>query len=411
MLQMKKHLLYLSSLVLLFLPLAVFSEEKLCNIAKEALHDAVRIRGLEQKEPVPCKLQNKEEVKGYLLKVIDEKIAPERLEAEEFIYKVLGLVPENFNYKEGLVDLYISQLGGYYDPEANHFVMAQWLPAMMQNTIAVHELTHALQDQHFNLDTFLDHEGRTSDELLARSAVVEGDATAVMTDYTRSLIGQPALKDEDNVNAMMLQSVLGASLVGSSAGVPESLSLMIVFPYTSGLRFAHYMLHEKKSYSALDEYLKNPPKTTEEILHPELVLEGKGGAIEISEEELRGDDTGEKWKMTFDDSLGEFLLSILLAVQTDDRAGAANTAAGWGGDRVAIFEHEDTQARRLIWYTAWDSKKDAGEFYEMLQRVLKKRFKSSDHKDHQWKSDRLSYRVLNKGDEIVLYADEILQKS
>ena len=115
---------------------------------------------------------------------MEEDVAPNRLYSEGVVYQRLALVPKDFKYESGIIDLYTSQIGGYYDPKKDHFVMAKWIPASLQFPVAVHELVHALQDQHFKLDTFLDPKTMTSDALMARAALVEGDATAVMIDYS-----------------------------------------------------------------------------------------------------------------------------------------------------------------------------------------------------------------------------------
>ena len=181
----------------------------------------------------------------------------------------IGFIPLDFNYQQGLIDLYLSQLGGYYDPEKRHFVMAAWMPVMLQTTIAVHELTHALQDQYFNLATFTDQNKYTSDQLMARSALVEGDATLVMLDYQRRLMGQAGLESDKSVSGVMLQNIIGASMMAPMANVPSSLQNLLIFPYTSGLRFAHEFLKDG-GYKRLDKIFRSPPRSTEEILHPEL---------------------------------------------------------------------------------------------------------------------------------------------
>ena len=384
------------------------ADESICKIATAALKQAEEIRGLKRKKSVPCKLHNKEQVKSYLLHVINTKVPKEKLDAEEFIYKVLGLIPESFSYKEGILDLYLSQLGGYYDPEKDHFVMAAWIPEYLQNTVAVHELTHALQDQYFNLDNYLDNEDRTSDQLLARSAVVEGDATAVMLDYTRRLVGQGPISSVNSVQSVMLQNVLGASLVGAQAGVPESLSLLIIFPYTSGLRFAHTLLMKKKGYSILDSALKDPPNTTEEILHPELHLSGDKSYVDITDSELNDAVIDNAWKSTYSDTLGEFIISMIIGTQSSDRPKAALAAAGWGGDRVAIFEKDGS--KKLVWITKWDTDKDTTEFYEAMTSLLHKRFagsKANSNGEKSWKSDRMAYRMLRQGSTVILHADPV----
>ena len=266
-----------------FVSQAAFSDESLCQIATGAIEQASNIRSLRVKSKVPCEVHDKEKVKNYLLDTLENKVTFEKLRKEEAVFKALGFIPEDFNYKDGIVELYLGQIGGYYDPDKSYYVMAGWLPAMLQTTIAVHELTHALQDQYFNLQTFLDLKMQSNDELLARSALVEGDATAVMYDFARVTAGQKRLEEESNVEGLMLQSVISASMVAGMGKVPKTLQSMLIFPYTSGLRFAHELLR-KGGYKQIDQAFNKPPRSTEEILHPEKYFHPKKDFIEIEAE-------------------------------------------------------------------------------------------------------------------------------
>ena len=150
-----------------------YAEDKTCDLAKTAIASASEIRLLQIKKPVPCFVQDKESVRSHILALVNEKTPPAKMRLEGQVYKAVGFIPEEFDYERGLVDLYVSQLGGYYDPSNKYFVMAGWMPAIFQTTIAVHELTHALQDQYFDLEKFVDPKIENSDLLLARSALID----------------------------------------------------------------------------------------------------------------------------------------------------------------------------------------------------------------------------------------------
>lgn len=349
----------------------VLAEESPCTISNEALEDSSSIRGLAIKKKTPCLLQDKAEVKDYLIKTIDTKIPKERLRAESLVYRAFGFLPQTFNYEEGLVKLYLDQLGGYYDPVKDHFVMAAWMPAVLQVTIAVHELTHALQDQYYDLVAFTDQKIFSSDELLARSALVEGDATAVMMDYTSAMIGQPPLSKRGDVGSIMFQNVAGSALMPSLKSVPDSLKLMLMFPYTSGLRFAHELL-KKGGYKEIDKAFLSPPRSTEEILHPEKYGSTSPDFKKVS---VKSDDDPRTVK--FEDTLGEFAISALLATHEADKSKVVNAAKGWGGDRVVILE-DSKGVQTAIWKINWDSQKDQEEFCAAYRAVMGKITADSD---------------------------------
>ncbi len=326
-----------------------------CDLARDAIKAASRIRGLAQKSSVPCYLRTQEEVKKFLLDSIEKKIPRTRIEGEGIFYKAIGFVPKDFDYVQGLIDLYLSQLGGYYDPEENYYVMAAWLPEIMQPTIAVHELTHALQDQYFDLETFLDDKSQSTDELLARSALIEGDATAVMNDYQREFAGLPPISKENNVDALVLQTVLGSYVTQGLASAPETLKNTLLFPYISGLRFVHTFLKEG-SYKKLNDIFLHPPLTTEEILHPEKYPAGKQESSPISSLEVERLGTIEH-----QDTMGEFFISAWLTPLLGDKGEGAQSGRGWGGDRAFVVKTASGK-KEIVWIIKWDSKKEAEDF-------------------------------------------------
>lgn len=338
----------------------------MCGIATEAINAASKIRGLRIKQNVPCLVHDRKKVEEFVLESIDEQLPPERLKNEERVARALGIVPESYDYKKGIVDLYVSQIGGYYDPKRKHFVMAGWMPELMQPTIASHELTHALQDQYYNLEAMIDPKIENSDKLMAHSALIEGDATAVMYDYMQSLTGGRMIAEEPSVEKYLLQNVIGSSFT-AQLGVPPALQLMLLFPYTSGLRFAHTQLR-RGGYSKLDVIFLAPPATTEEILHPEKYPSKPGEYAVFTDNDVKGAELGE---IVHRDTIGEFGISALLASHIGQRAEAAEAAAGWGGDRLLILEHGE--GWHIVWRTRWDSAKDADQFFSAWERAAKSR--------------------------------------
>lgn len=354
----------------ILLPRKAYAEAE-CEIARKAMEQASQIRKLRIKKAVPCLVRSREEVKKFILNTIDTKIPAQKLRMEEVTYKALGLIPENFAYAQGMVDLYLSQLGGYYDPEKKHFVMAGWMPTMMQPTIAAHELTHALQDQYYDLNKFIDPKSENSDAQLAHSALVEGDATAVMMDYMRGLMGQPGIERDGDVNSFMMQNVLGMSLTAGTGNVPQSLQMLLLFPYTSGLRFAHALLR-KGSYAEIDRAFRRPPSSTEEILHPEKYLRNSHDYITFDSTEFTS-ELPQGAKIVHQDTIGEFMISALLGMFVGDKLKAADAAAGWGGDLVVIAE-EGEGRYFVIWKSNWDTDADAQQFGDAISSAYSARF-------------------------------------
>ena len=359
---------------LLLVPYHAKAVETDCNIAESAIDSASALRGLKIKRAVPCRLENKKQVEAYLRATINTKIPAEKLRNEERVYKLIGIIPDDYSYVDGLIKLYTEQLGGYYDPEKDYYAMASWMPSAVQMPIAVHELTHALQDQHFKLDKMLDHKTATSDQLMARSALVEGDATAVMIDYSRDLMGQGSLANEASISMFMIQNISGAMFSSSLQKAPPALQVMLIFPYISGLNFAHALLKEG-GYSVIDAAFGRLPETTEEILHPQIYISAEKSYRKVSETSPPDWVKLRSKKAVYTDSLGEFITSTLLGTYLP-LTQASSAAAGWAGDLVALYESSKTSKGVVVWTTLWDSEADAKEFYQAVVDMFKKRFSS-----------------------------------
>lgn len=381
-------------------PSLVMGEGVDCGVARSAMVTAARIRQLTVRREVPCTIENREQVEKFLLNAVQSKIPTEKMRADEVIAKALGFIPEDFDYKAELVKLYLSQLGGYYDPERKRYVMAGWLPEMMQPTVAVHELTHALQDQHFNLETFIDDIHFTSDKLLARAALVEGDATAVMLDYQRELIGQEPISKVDNVDSFVLQTVLGMALSTTNNPAPEALKAALLFPYASGMRFVHHVLR-KGGYRAVSDAFSHPPETTEEVLHPEKFGKAKSESRQISDEDIKREINNAE--IRYSDTLGEFGVSALLSGAQTRRELAASAAAGWAGDRAVLFETPEKK-EAVLWKTYWDSPRDAQEFFSTYREFLTSQSSSVEQSQENLLRVKVDSRTLTlalSGDAVI----------
>src|ERR1041384_5204615 len=150
---------------------------------EEVLKETSELRQLSIIRPVPSSTQSREEIQRAIIKNLDDETSPADLHASEVILKKLGLAPADFNYRDLMVRLLTEQVAGYYEPRTQQFHLADWIDADGQRPVMAHELTHALQDQHFNLKRFEKWQKGDSDAELAAHALIEGDATLAMTQY------------------------------------------------------------------------------------------------------------------------------------------------------------------------------------------------------------------------------------
>ena len=174
----------LLSLALLVLTTAVAQQalgaQDLLSQADEVLQQMSQITGLPIKGPLKKQVISRPEIEKYLTQNLHEEMTPAEIHAQEALVRALGLVSRDFNLEKFLISFYTEQAAGFYDPKRKTMFIADWIPAETQTMVLSHELTHALQDQSWDLESYL-HGARDDDDATnARQAVVEGYATAAM---------------------------------------------------------------------------------------------------------------------------------------------------------------------------------------------------------------------------------------
>src|SRR5271170_3028072 len=188
--------------------------EELFRDVDQILQFASKDTGLPIKKEVKRRLTSRDEVVAYLEKNMAEDKGAQRLRRSELVLKKFGLLPRDFDLHTFLVALLREQVAGYYDAKTKTVNLLDWIDIEQQRPVLAHELTHALQDQSFNLekwmkvgDTDLNDKKETTaadienDEISeARQAVVEGQAMVVLVDYLlapteQSIITSPQIAD------------------------------------------------------------------------------------------------------------------------------------------------------------------------------------------------------------------------
>src|SRR5439155_22452136 len=142
------------------------------------------------------------------------------------------------------------------------------------------------------------------------------------------------------------------------------------FPYLYGAGFVGAVL-KNRSWQALDMSYERLPASTEQIMHPERFLT-RDDPVKIDVPDLVG-ALGPDWKKADADVNGEFGYLVALA-EFIPKSAARLAAAGWGGDRYALYENKATGALVLAQYTTWDTDNDAKEFFEAYSERTQKRY-------------------------------------
>ncbi len=323
------------------------------------------IRELQPTREVPYQFVSRAQFQADLQELAFADIPEEFRLAEERLLKRLGLVPDDADLTELLLELYGGQVAAYYQPDNGTFYIIERDEPFgpLDRMFTVHEYTHALQDQHFQLEVNRIKDLTRGDAILGQLAAIEGDATLTMQQWADPARG--------NLTFEELIEVLTASLSGldddTLSQMPLVLRRQLEFPYTEGFLFIDDV-HGLGGFEAVNETLADPPDSTEQILHSQKYYDGEG-PVDVQLDDVSG-ALGEGWSRVYEQTMGELLIQVLATGGDEPPATLpglpvewphAEAAAGWGGDRLNMYEHADGRWA-IVWQTAWDTEADAAEF-------------------------------------------------
>jgi hypothetical protein len=295
---------------------------------------------------------------------VRQEYEPAALQGEGRVLNKLGLVPANIDYVDFTLKLLTEQVSGYYDPGRKKFFIASWLPLDQQKPVMVHELTHALQDQYFDLSTIMkrDRKAQDDDRVLAHQAIMEGDGMAVMLNYLLEPAGRNFAQIPDLVFVMRSQFWGMESQFQVFSSAPMYMKEILLFPYGYGGAFLQKVWAKDPSWSAVNRLYTDLPTSTEQIIHPEKYLAQRDNPKPVVLEDP-SPALGSAWKQTYKNTLGEFSLFLVLK-QFIPEEQARRAATGWGGDRLCLVSDGSRDA--VFGATTWDSNEDAERFFAAL---------------------------------------------
>ncbi|HYP26028.1 MAG TPA: hypothetical protein VE262_04850 [Blastocatellia bacterium] len=336
------------------------------DATEDVLKSVSHIRGLKPKRSIKSYLRTRDEIKESVIRDMSENTTPEEFAASEKTLVKLGLLPKDFRLREYLVSLLREQVAGFYEPKTQEFILAAWIPLAEQRTVIAHELTHALQDQHFNLRRFEKWPKGDSDAELAAHALIEGDATFTMILYDNDRKrGRVQLFEKDS------KDTDDDSTYPVMAKAPAVLRESLQFPYINGAVFVQAVL-ASRSWQGLNSSYDNLPKSTEQIMHPQKFLQGDA-PVKIETGDLLP-ALGRDWKRLDTDVNGEFGFHLMLSEFIGKRA-SGTAAEGWGGDLYASYEDAKTGAVMIAQFSTWDTARDAEEFFRAYCERTEKRYR------------------------------------
>jgi hypothetical protein len=336
-------------------------------VAKEV----ARVRGLPLKRPIPNEVVGREELRARLIKMAaDDKTAAENA-AEAFALERWGMIPPGTDYEAMILDLLTEQIAGYYDPETKKLTISQSAgddPGWAEMVLA-HELDHGLQDQTFDLHRFEDLPSSEGDAAMARRALVEGDGIALMIEV---MVGRNKSKVDWANPGIATAIEKGMSAPGNGNDnldkAPLAIREAMIFPYRAGFGFVA-ALRRRQPWSAVDAAFARPPRSTEQIIHPERYFADDQPVpiVASTPAALSG------YTIEHSTVWGEFGFGLWLRSHGIDELASEEAAAGWGGDRVIVLARPgDKRASKAVGIARaeWDSEADAIEAAEAAGKAL-----------------------------------------
>ena len=348
--------------------------------------------GLPIKSPVKRQLTTRNAVESYLNEKFNEDEDAKRMQRSEIVLKKFGLLDRDFDLKPFLLALLKEQIEAYYDPKTKTVNLLDWIDVDEQKPVLAHELTHALQDQHLDLDKWSDQtptdvslnsggdtEHLAKDEIdTAREAVVEGQATAVMMDNILKPIGRSLVKDPEVVESIK-QQMAGSENSPILARAPLLLSESLLFPYREGLSFEQDLWMDKGQAAAFTGALDRPPSSSWEIINPREYEKGHRPSVPLLPDIHPLVD---KLYKPYDiGQVGQLDLHILAGLFGGDAAARDLTPAWdgglyWAGQlrSATPAEQASTKSVVLLYLSAWRSSASAEAFARLYEDELGRKY-------------------------------------
>ncbi len=342
---------------------------KLCAQIAPLAEQLTKISAMPLRRPVPCDYITKAKINEFLNKRIKEVAKPEDLRAEELTLKKFGLVPPDFDLAKNTIDLLTEQAAAFYDYDKKKLFITDSTPSETQEPVLAHEIAHAIADQSYNLSRYIKQGRKSDDGATARQAVMEGQATWLMSELMARKMGQ-TLKDSPALLAMMSGATEAAD--GQYPVFDQSplyLRLTLVFPYTKGMLFQNAVYERDGQTGFADVFLK-PPVSTQQILHPQKYFDG----LKPTTPEVPNPHLPRGYKSLVGGTLGELEIGVMLQ-QYAGKERAAELAPHWRGSTFELLENKKAGRVVLLYALDLDTEEAARQYFTAYREQLKKKWK------------------------------------
>ena len=369
--------------------------QKILSSVQPVLKFASETSGLPIHSPVKSRMISRDDMRTTIESRKSDDEDTKRLQAEELSLKKFGFVPRTFSTGKFVQGMFEELLAGYYDARTKTISLLDWVAPEEQKSVLAHELTHALQDQNFNLQQWQqnsaskDHppaqfqvsESEALPESDARRAVAEGQAMVVLIDYQWM---QHGIDDrlEYHPGAGNFFSELLAMIPTPDTPIIHSAPVLLRdgmdFPYREGLVFELELLGRGGKELAFNRVFARPPFNTHEILHPDAYLQKQ--KVQAPQIPDLTSVLADKYEVVDAGGLGELDLRSMIRQFANTRV-AENITNGWRGSSYLLVKHKEiptatatTADVALIFVSAWSNSAIAQHFAKFYAESVSKRY-------------------------------------
>jgi hypothetical protein len=329
-------------------------------ILQQIQSDVANLRGLQPKTTVPIQFLDQADLNRVYLNRFNQDYLPSQRESDQKLLTTLGLIGPNDTVAQILLGVLQEQILGLYNQDDKTMYLladrAQFGPAE-RDTFAG-EYDHALQDQHFDLNTLAPRHPDNDDQSLAMQALIQGDATLMQR-----------LWAQQNLTSDELAQLGKGGNTSKLFSAPLFLREQLLFPYAEGYVFVK-QIYQTSGYAGVDDVFRDPPRSTAQVLHIDK-YRNRVAPVTVDLPDLSSGALGDGWRQISSNVFGELDLRLILTQLTDSTSGVRG-ASGWSGDRWALLEKDGRQA--VVIKSVWDSDAEATTFFKTWAQAMQNRY-------------------------------------
>jgi hypothetical protein len=346
------------------------SQSEILRQADDMFREISRLRGLPIKHPIQKAFENQAFFRDYYSKRLGEQYPPSKKQGWEKGFQALGLLPKGLDLIETYLNAFMKVVRGLYDPKSKTLFIANWIDSRGQEQTLLHEMVHALQDQYFDLEAYLDQSGRESfDSQFARNSLIEGEATALTLNYTLEDQGQDFTRLVNIAKWAQLNNLFEAT-AAKAFGRNSALHDVMNFPYVYGAAFLQKYV-KAYGWAGLSNLYLHPPTSTRQIIHPAYFFPRRRKLLNVQIEDLSRGPLSSCRKV-WGTVLGEYGWTLALRQYLPENE-AWRATRGWMGDCTQVYETEGSGRLILVGYLIFDNENSAEIFFGSYRSLLSRK--------------------------------------